>query len=114
MPDEEAWDEAETYLGGNPAQSPDRIHLREVAANKFGTWIKTDIDKKEEKENLLAIIPRKSQLYLEALGLNEEIAIGLHPRALVRDNHFKKSSRRWFGCSVVRAKHDFNRLFNRF
>lgn len=83
-------DEAEEFLGIDPSvQQPPEISLRKEVADRIKFWCNKGIADKEEKLRLLAQIPRKGQLNLEAPVLNEEITADLLPRALAKDEHFR-------------------------
>lgn len=83
-------DEAGYFLGDNPDQVTDGINVREDVVKRIKIWIKSGVGKKEDREKLIASVPRKGQINLEAPWLNEEIVVDLHPKALARNEHFRE------------------------
>ena len=64
---EEVLDKGNLFSGTNSVHSPKEIFFREGMENRIKSLIKTGIDKKEQKESLLAAIPMKGQINLEGL-----------------------------------------------
>lgn len=82
--------EAVRFLGVNPnGLATQEIELKEDVASRIESWILKGLTEKDEKESLLAAVPRKGQINLEASILNDEVLVDLQPRALARDDHFK-------------------------
>lgn len=78
-------------MGINPSDQPtSEINLRKDIVDRIKVWTKKGLTDKEEKQRLLAGIPRKGQINLEAPALNQEIAVDLQPRALAKDEHFRE------------------------
>lgn len=82
-------EEAEYFLGSNPVKTPQELTLRKGLEDKIKTWSTEGIGKKEEEEELLASIPRKGLVNLEAPNLNEEVIVNLEPKVLARDEHLR-------------------------
>lgn len=84
-------DETDIFLGANPTSADSsEIEISDSIAARLKVWISKGLTEKEEKENLIKLIPRKGKVMLEAPTLNDEMSVDLHPKALARDEYFKE------------------------